>query len=468
MQSLVSAVKNIGGSSQPTIQDLLKHLRQAQQQHLAQFNKKSDEDVALMEALREFVKRRSEVEVDYSAKLEKFSRASNPAVKSRGIQLPGGLKNLIPGSNAAGGDGVSSHSGNEPGGGPSSAAAGGSARLNQLALSAVLGEVERQAKARAAMAEILIKDISDVIKSVNKDKVEYAKKLNEYFVKVQQELWKSYTDMDASKSAYETAAKEFDLANAKYVDFQQDKKPAFMQTIKAMTKGGEDKEARNEKLSRKYKAAHRKLVDARNEYLITLQNANMLQHQYYSQDLPNFMTRMDANYYTQLTDLLSKYLAMEGDNARLLMEGVDIGRDRVAKIDRGKDLDIFIQGNAEAFRVAKDWPFEPVGADTARDLEVDDFAKAVLANKMGQWSGRSAELHEKVAQLERAIGGLIQMTTVYHGNTSLSEQRNPEAEKLDLECQLDAARGEMLRVDALIDRLKRFGGTFSIFATDNV
>jgi hypothetical protein len=464
MQSLVSAVKNIGHSG-PTTANLIQQYQKAQTTQATQFNRKCEEDIAMLEALREYVKRRSELEMDYSTKLEKFSRNSNPAVKSKGIQLPGGLKNLIPGSSNAGGDGVSSHSGNEPYGGPTSAAAGGSARLNQLALAAVLGESERQARARATMSEILIKDIADIIKSINKDKIEYSKKLNEYFTKAQQDLWKGYTDMEATKTAYEAAAKEFDLANSKYSDFQQDKKPAFMQTIKNMTKG-EDKEARSEKLSRKYKAAHRKMVDARNEYLMTMQNTNMLQNQYYTQDLPNFMTRMDAKYYTQLTDFLTKYLAMEGDNARLLMEGVDVGRDRVGKIDRSRDLDIFIQGNAEAFRVAKDWLFEPVGADTTRDLEVDDFTKVVLANKMGTWTGRSVELHEKVGQLERAIGGLSQMTTVYQGNQNLSEQRNPEAEKLDLECQLDAARGEMLRVDALIERLKRFGGTSSNCVTD--
>ena len=117
-----------------------------------------------------------------------------------------------------------------------------------------------------------------------------------------QELWSAYDDLDRvsapshifacpaefnlishlqTKHQYDKTAKEADSSKRKYEDAVRKPRQGLLSLVSPL-----NSEERVEKLHVKWKGSARKIMDQRNDYLLSLESANALQSQYYDRDLP--------------------------------------------------------------------------------------------------------------------------------------------------------------------------------------
>ncbi|KXS21333.1 hypothetical protein M427DRAFT_317100 [Gonapodya prolifera JEL478] len=419
-----------------------KSLRTNQQQQWQRIGAKSEEDIGTLENIRDYMKRRAEIEQDYQAKLERLSKSFASKRRVLSALVPRSVSNPGSGggaSDANGSDGVAKDGTKE------------GTRLPQHAFSIFLSESEKQAQFRGRLAEKLSNEIVDVIKEYNRERTAVSKKQLEYGQRLQIELTKCYTELEQVKLRYEQAAKDADSAKAKY-DLESTRNATAFTALRNMVKQT-DQEQLVAKLKQKLKAANRALLDSRNDYLLALQATNMQQQQYYSMDLPSLMKRIDGRYYTMLVDLLSKYATMETEYSALLKGSMEALQTTLSHVDRDSDSNLFLTQNADAFREPSQFEFGNAGSDEIRDITVDEFSKIVLSQKLGLYHQRNQDVLSQLQKVEKTIAGLAQMVTAYNKTPEFGNASSPADEKADLEFQLHILSNEKLRLDALMKRL---------------
>ena len=244
-------------------------------------------------------------------------------------------------------------------------------RVTYNAFATLVNESEKQARSRGVLSEKMEEEISKMIKEFNKDKsitskkvihvfpiyLHICKQLIEFGTMYQKEFIEAYDDLDKAKSNYDKLAKETESSKKKYEDMVSKPKTTFG-ALKVLVTGKDEEERK-----KKWKTNSRKLTDARNDYLLSLEAINPLQSIYYGHDFPKLMERLDGSYYPTMTTLFTKYTNMEETISSGLAFSIELIKSKIPDITRERDVAEFKQDYQNIFSIPSQFSFERYSSD---------------------------------------------------------------------------------------------------------
>ncbi|KAI9207023.1 uncharacterized protein BJ171DRAFT_495457 [Polychytrium aggregatum] len=403
------------------------------QQQLGQVNKlvfKSEADVELLENLRDYMKKRAEIENDYFKSLEKLSK-SYIQKKYRKVSQSGRSHGLTVEEDDSKGE-------------PSR-----EQRAMYTAFSTLLQESERQAKARGQISETLVTSVTDVLKDVTKDKISANKKNSEFATKYLKDLHAAYDELEKVKAVYDKAAKDADQANRKYEEVL--KKPnggifAFSKT---------NPEENIEKANIKKKNANSRLLNVRNEYILASEAANAMQQLYYTSDLPSLMKKLDGSFHVTLKNLMSVYVNLETSFTEMLVGSTNSMRTTIARIDQDADTELCLREGGSMFVSPSTIPLDNSYNDTETGLVLDETSRDSLGRKLGVLLREEEELNRALEKKQKELAGINSLVQVYKDTPQFGNAASPLEQKLDLDNAVDLLKLSLARVSTATALLKK-------------
>lgn len=165
----------------------------------------------------------------------------------------------------------------------------------------VLEENEKLAKARLAAIEVFQQQIADEAKSLRDFKIHISKKCLHQLGNIQKEVQTTVQKIDITKKSYFDEEHSAHGVRDKARDIEEKlkkKKGSFFQSITSLQKNSARVTSRKEELEEKS-------TGARNDYLLSLAQANAHQNRYFTVDLQTSMTTMENYVFERIADYLT-------------------------------------------------------------------------------------------------------------------------------------------------------------------
>lgn len=165
----------------------------------------------------------------------------------------------------------------------------------------VLEENEKLAKARLAAIEVFQQQIADEAKSLRDYKIQISKKSLNQLGNIQKEVQTTVQKIDITKKSYFDEEHSAHGVRDKARDIEEKlkkKKGSFFQSITSLQKNSARVTSRKEELEEKS-------TGARNDYLLSLAQANAHQNRYFTVDLQTSMTTMENYVFERIADYLT-------------------------------------------------------------------------------------------------------------------------------------------------------------------
>ncbi|XP_058391131.1 rho GTPase-activating protein 4 [Diceros bicornis minor] len=339
----------------------------------------------LLQELAEFMRRRAEVELEYSRGLDKLVERFS----SRGGRLGGSSRE---------------HQSfrKEP------------SLLSPLHCWAVLlQQTRQQSRESAALSEVLAGPLAQRLSHIAEDVGRIVKKSKDLEQELQEELLEVVSELQTAKKTYQVYHTESVNAEAKLreAERQEEKRAGRSAAAAAITttnteagplrkssvkKGGRLVEKRQAKfLEHKLKC-----TKARNEYLLTLASVNAAVSNYYLRDILDLMDCCDTGFHLALGQVLRSYTAAESRTQASQMQGLGSLEEAVEALDPPGDKAKVLEVHAVAFCPPLRFDYQPHEGD-----EVRVTAPPLLSGAQCKGSGRSilAKLQAKHEKLQEAI-----------------------------------------------------------------
>ncbi|XP_031621009.1 protein nervous wreck [Contarinia nasturtii] len=245
-----------------------KYLKGLHSEQLAKLQLKNQHECELLEDIRQFTIKRSAIEKTYSESLLKISSLylNKKMVCIPEIKLDGTEK------------------------------------WNMWSVwQTVLEENEKLAKARLAAIEVFQQQIADEAKGLREYKIQISKKCLNQLGNIQKELQTTVQKIDITKKSYFDEEHSAHGVRDKARDIEEKlkkKKGSFFQSITSLQKNSARVTSRKEELEEKS-------TGARNDYLLSLAQANAHQNRYFTVDLQTTMTTMENYVFERIADYLT-------------------------------------------------------------------------------------------------------------------------------------------------------------------
>ncbi|KAJ1341590.1 hypothetical protein BSLG_003817 [Batrachochytrium salamandrivorans] len=303
----------------PEFKAIVKVIKQHQQGHISKLQLKSEAELELLEALREYMQKRAELDTQYSKVRAGYftvligfnllwASAGTPSTPSSST-LPSQIEmcetDLSP-----------------------SIRDSNSSRDTYQALSSLLLESEHQARCRMQASERFGTEIVDVIKEFNKDK---------------------------SVTTKSTSITEADLAQKKYEDAAKRPKSG-LQALKNLVTG-KDAEERIIKLKSKWKTRARQLNNSRNQYLYLSKESTLCSH------------------------IITKFTYIESFISTSLKESSENVDKKISKINRQRDIEIFLKEYHQIFNEQAPFSFDAALTDEQK-LDIKNAIALIKAQRI--------------------------------------------------------------------------------------
>ncbi|KAJ3056397.1 F-BAR and double SH3 domains protein 1 [Rhizophlyctis rosea] len=415
------------------VRTALKSLRSNQHAQLGKLQTKSDAEVELLENLTSYLKKRADIEASYSQSLEKLAKSfSNKKFKKAGV--------LSPSSSAASSlDDVSNPVDQHT-------------RITHQVFSTIVSETEQLARSKASAATQLVTGMADVVKEFQKEKVLSGKRNADFASKYMQELWSAYDDLDRAKHQYDKTAKEADSSKRKYEEAVRKPRQGLLGLVSPL-----NSEDRVEKLHAKWKGSARKIVDQRNDYLLSLESANALQGQYYERDLPALLQKADESYYRLFGSVMTTYADAEKSFAESRTRSAETISAVVGRIDRKMDEGIFLQENERIFQRPDAFSYDRSPVDDVNILIIDDVTRVTLGKRLATLLARDEDISPNLVKRERELAGLQHLTDAYTAQPSFGSALTASEQRLEIHNAIDLFQAMKTRIGAQIAMLTNAG-----------
>lgn len=165
----------------------------------------------------------------------------------------------------------------------------------------VLEENEKLSKARLAAIEVFQQQIADEAKCLRDYKIQISKKCLNQISNIQKEVQTTVQKIDITKKSYFDEEHSAHGVRDKARDIEEKlkkKKGSFFQSITSLQKNSARVTSRKEELEEKS-------TGARNDYLLSLAQANAHQNRYFTVDLQTTMTTMENYVFERIADYLT-------------------------------------------------------------------------------------------------------------------------------------------------------------------
>ncbi|KAJ3384154.1 Eukaryotic translation initiation factor 4 gamma [Lobulomyces angularis] len=270
------------------------------------------------------------------------------------------------------------------------------------------------------------------------------------------ELHTTYDELDKSRALYEKSAKEA-FSSKKTYDKTLEKPNSGLNALRNMV-SSTDPEERIEKLKSKWKAAERKLTDARNSYIIAVDAGNCQQNLYYSNDLNNLMKKQDGFLFDIASTSLIKYNELQEQNLESLNTAISELFKTVDGLTQQSESEIFVQENSRIFLNPPKFEFFQCESDFEDKIIVDEVTKVLLGQRLYSLQSRLEEVNAVFQKKEQELLGVRNSIEGFLKNPVFSGTgSNPLDQNTELENDLDIARLQSIKLDTQVKMLLNAG-----------
>ncbi|KAM4819042.1 rho GTPase-activating protein 4 [Thomomys bottae] len=376
----------------------------------------------LLQELVEFMRRRAEVELEYSRGLEKLAER----FASRGGRLGGNSREQ-------------QSFRKEP------------SLLSPLHCWAVLLEQTRQqSRESAALSEVLAGPLVQRLGHIAEDVGRIVRKSKDLVQQLQDELLEVVSELQTTKKTYQLYHMESVNAEAKLreAERQEEKRtgrsalpaPANAATTantdvgplrkSSLKKGGRLVEKRQAKfLEHKVKC-----TKARNEYLLSLASVNAAVSNYYLHDILDLLDCCDTGFHLALGQALRSYTATKSRAHTSRLQGLGSLEEALEALDPPGDKAKVLEVHAMAFCLPVRFDYHPHEGDEVAEIQVElELRDEILPraqNIQSRLNRQTIEIEEVNKTLKATLQALLELMGSDDGDALDSIQASPSTESL--------------------------------------
>ncbi|KAL0588358.1 Rho GTPase-activating protein 4 [Plecturocebus cupreus] len=370
----------------------------------------------LLQELAEFMRRRAEVELEYSRGLEKLAERFS----SRGGRLGSSREHQS--------------FRKEP------------CLLSPLHCWAVLLQHTRQqSRESAALSEVLAGPLAQRLSHIAEDVGRLVKKSRDLEQQLQDELLEVVSELQTAKKTYQAYHTESVNAEAKLreAERQEEKRAgrsAPTATVAATEAGPLRKTSLKkggrlvEKRQAKFMEHKLKCTKARNEYLLSLASVNAAVRNYYLHDVLDLMDCCDTGFHLALGQVLRSYTAAESRAQASQAQGLGSLEEAVESLDPPGDKAKVLEVHAIAFCPPLRFDYQPHNGDEVAELcvemELRDEILPRAQNIQSRLDRQTIETEEVNKTLKATLQALLEVVALDDGDVLDSFQTNPSTESL--------------------------------------
>ncbi|KAM5290525.1 rho GTPase-activating protein 4 isoform 2-T2 [Glossophaga mutica] len=373
----------------------------------------------LLQELAEFMRRRAEVELEYSRGLEKLAERFS----SRGGRLGGSREHQS--------------FRKEP------------SLLSSLHCWAVLlQQTRQQSRDSAALSEVLAGPLAQRLSHIAEDVGRIVKKSKDLEQQLQEELLEVVSELQTAKKTYQVYHTESVNAEAKLreAERQEEKRAgrsaaATATTATASTEAGPLRKTSLKKGSRLVEKRQAKFLEhklkctkARNEYLLSLASVNAAVSNYYLHDVLDLMDCCDTGFHLALGQVLRSYTAAESRTQASQMQGLGSLEEAVEALDPPGDKAKVLEVHAVAFCPPLRFDYQPHEGDEVAEIRVEvELRDEILPraqNIQSRLDRQTIETEEVNKTLKATLQALLEVMALEDGEVVDSFQASPSTESL--------------------------------------
>ncbi|XP_010330088.2 rho GTPase-activating protein 4 isoform X3 [Saimiri boliviensis] len=370
----------------------------------------------LLQELAEFMRRRAEVELEYSRGLEKLAERFS----SRGGRLGSSREHQ-------------------------------SFRKEPCLLSpfhcwaVLLQHTRQQSRESAALSEVLAGPLAQRLSHIAEDVGRLVKKSRDLEQQLQDELLEVVSELQTAKKTYQVYHTESVNAEAKLREAErQEEKRAGRSAPTATTAATEAGPLRKtslkkggrlvEKRQAKFMEHRLKCTKARNEYLLSLASVNAAVRNYYLHDVLDLMDCCDTGFHLALGQVLRSYTAAESRAQASQVQGLGSLEEAVESLDPPGDKAKVLEVHAIAFCPPLRFDYQPHDGDEVAELcvemELRDEILPRAQNIQSRLDRQTIETEEVNKTLKATLQALLEVVALDDGDVLDSFQTSPSTESL--------------------------------------
>ncbi|XP_061550946.1 SLIT-ROBO Rho GTPase-activating protein 3-like isoform X4 [Phycodurus eques] len=155
-----------------------------------------------------------------------------------------------------------------------------------------------------------------------------------------------------------------------------------------------------EKRQGKAQDIYLKCSKARNDYLLNLAAANASMNKYYLRDISTLMDCADVGYHLSLGRAMRAYLSGRRQVQQNLSFGLQLLQDSVSGLDQGRDRDCLLQDHCVAFCLPLGFPYQPHDGDQLSEISAESQMRCELETRFKQIQTRLRAVAEETQEIE--------------------------------------------------------------------
>ncbi|KAM8830258.1 rho GTPase-activating protein 4a [Synchiropus picturatus] len=327
-----------------------------------------------LQDLSEYLRRRGEMESEYSRALEKLAERFTHRSKRKD---------------------------------PSSLSV---SRLWQSLLSQTRQESKDHSGLGDACASLLLQPLALCLESTQR----LAKKSKDMCALLQDGLLKVTTELQTAWRTYHQYHSDYVNAEGKLKEAEKQK-----QSNKKM-------ERLIEKRQGKVQDIHLKVSKARNDYLLNLAAANTSVHKYYLQDVAALIDCADLGYHLSLSRVMQAFLSRQKQVQQNLSSGLQQLQVSVSGLDQGRDREALLQEHPSTFCLPARFLYLPHEGDQVSQVSADGEVRCELETRFRQIQARLKTVGEETEEAGRLMSSARHTLLDSVGEVDLSSGSTPD------------------------------------------
>ncbi|XP_066566268.1 SLIT-ROBO Rho GTPase-activating protein 3 isoform X2 [Amia ocellicauda] len=339
--------------------------------------------VQLLQDLGEFLRRRAELELEYSRSLDKLAERFSAKIRHTKEQ-----HNL---------------------------------RKDQNLLSPVncwyllLSQTRRESRDHAALSETCGANLVQRLVHTAEDTGRLAKRSKEVGLQMQDELLKVTSELQTATRTYhqyhtDCLSAEGKMKEAERLEERQMGKSGDQGLSQSGTDAKQQRRSSAKKMERliekrqgKLQEAQLKCTKARNDYLLCLAAANAAMNKYYLQDVCTLIDCCDLGFHLSLGGALRGYLGAQRRVQQAQEEGLGALEVAVAALDPNSDQKKIMEMNNSAFCLPFRFEYQPHEGDQVCEVSAEAQVRQELVGRFQQVQGRLSSVTLETDEVNKTL-----------------------------------------------------------------
>ncbi|XP_076351867.1 F-BAR and double SH3 domains protein 2-like isoform X2 [Tachypleus tridentatus] len=337
------------------------NLRNIHNEQITKLQTKHQQDLDLLEDIRNFMKSRANIEKEYGQALVKLANSF--------------LQRKIPAASEM-------NNGNNC-----------QQKTVYTIWKTLLDEIVKVAQAKQAAVDVY-QEVSDKAKMLRSNKLHISKKCFDDIRKMHEELQQSAQEADKAKKLY---TEEQHMAHEAGEKLKK-KKGKFFQTFSSSQKN-------NLKLSSKKDACDIQATKARNDYILSLVATNAHLSRFYEVDLKDLMQNLDCNIYDKIKEYVQLVCQSELLTCATWQSSFSYLQSEAESVTKNYTMDCFLNDNPVLSKLIQ-YSFDPCDGDTVTKISTENNASLCLSKEARKWASCIAKENRTLRECYEELGRL--------------------------------------------------------------